>query len=92
MQEAEGVAPVLETEVGFAHQDVEHPGVVETHLKVVILIELEKIDGIRELITDLLEVRAAEELEAIGVVITLGKVDGHRRFGEFLIIFVHKNA
>ena len=40
MQESEDVTPVLETEVGFAHQDVEVAGVVETHLKVIILIEL----------------------------------------------------
>ena len=92
MQEAEGVAPVLETEVGLAHQDVEVARVVETHLKVVILIELEKVDGIRELISDLLEERAAENLEAVVVFFALGKVDGHRRLGEFLIIIVHKDA
>ena len=92
MQEAEGVTPVLETEVGLADQDVEVAGVVETHLKVVILIELEKVDGIRELISDLLEERAAENLEAVVVFFALGKVDGHRRLGEFLIIIVHKDA
>ena len=43
MQEAEGVTPVLETEVGLADQDVEVAGVVETHLKVVILIELDSL-------------------------------------------------
>ena len=43
MQEAEGVTPVLETEVGLADQDVEVTGVVETHLKVVILIELDSL-------------------------------------------------
>lgn len=64
--------------------DVEVAGVVETHLKVVILIELEKVDGIRELISDLLEERAAENLEAVVVFFALGKVDGHRRLGEFL--------
>ena len=42
-QEAEGVTPVLETEVGLADQDVEVAGVVETHLKVVILIELDSL-------------------------------------------------
>lgn len=43
MQEAEGVTPVLETEVGLADQDVEVAGVEETHLKVVILIELDSL-------------------------------------------------
>ena len=92
MQEAEGVAPVLETEVGLAYQDVEVAGVIETHLKVVVLIKLEKVDGIRKLISDLLEVRAAENLEAIGIVLALGEVNGHSRLGELLIIIVHKDA
>ena len=92
MQEAEGVTPVLETEVGLADQDVEVAGVVETHLKIVILIELEKVDSVRELLADLLEVRPAENLEAIGIVLALGEVNGHRRLGELLIIIVHKDA
>ena len=92
MQKAEGVAPVLETEVGLAHQDVEVAGVVKTHLKVVILIELEKVDSVRELLADLLEERAAENLEAVVVFFALGKVDGHRRLGELLIVVVHKDA
>ena len=92
MQETEGVAPVLETEVDLAHQDVEHSGVVETHLKVVILIELEKVDGIRTLIADLLEVRTTEKLKSIGVVVALGEINGHGRLCKFLIIIVHKDA
>lgn len=63
MQEAEGVAPVLETEVRSGNQDVEVAGVVETHLKIVILIELEKVDSVRELLADLLEVRPARILK-----------------------------
>ena len=92
MQEAEGVAPVLETGVGLAYQDVEVAGVVETHLKVVILIELEKVDGIRKLIADLLEIRTAEKLEAVGIVLAPGEVNGHSRLGKFLIVIVHKYA
>lgn len=92
MQEAEGVAPVLETEIGLAYQDVEVAGVVETHLKVVILIELEKVDRIRELLADFLEVRTAENLEAVCTIIALGEVNGHSRLGELLIIIVHKDA
>lgn len=92
MQKSEGVAPVLETEVRSGNQDVEVAGVVETHLKIVILIELEKVDSVRELLADLLEVRPAENLEAIGIVLALGEVNGHSRLGELLIIIVHKDA
>lgn len=92
MQVAEGMAPVLEIQVRPAHQDVEHAAVVEAHLEVIVLIQLKEVDGIRELITDLLEVRTAQKLEAVGIVIALCEINGHRRFGQLLLLIIHQDA